>query len=257
MAALSALPAAGSSRAAGAHDIRGWEVRTLVDDRVAGTVHDLLLDEDGVLRWLDLALRDGRHVLVPAGQARAEPARPLVRLPGLAADHLALLPTYAYAAESLTPAFEATRLSAYAAALLRETRLADEPPPQAPVVPLASLPEFRVAAGDPDPRGWPLVGAGGERIGRVEELLVDPLLLRARYLVCAVAGDGPQVRVPAAQVQLDAAGELVRAERLTRQNVTALPAWPADGGAIEGVDAMSVRDDARLDPGALFGEEAP
>ncbi len=258
MAALTARSAAGKPLAAGAHDIRGWEVRTLVDDRFAGSVHDLLLDEDGLVRWLDLAPAEGRHVLVPAGQARAEPSTKLVRLPGMAGDQLALLPAYDVDSGGLDATGEAQRLAAYAAALLRERQLPGGPAPQAAAVPLADLPDFKVASGEPDPRGWPLVGAAGERLGRIEELLVDPRLLRARHLVCTIGDEERRVRVPIGQVQVDADARLVLAYRLTPESVRALPAWP-DAGAPSGTtfagDLASVQDDSRLDPRALFGEE--
>lgn len=106
--------------APGMIDVRGWEIRTLVDDAVAGSVHDLLLDGSGLVRWLDLALDDVRHVLFPAGQGRADQRRRCIWLPGLAADQLAQLPAYAHEAQAVDPALEARLLAAYAAVLLRE-----------------------------------------------------------------------------------------------------------------------------------------
>ena len=44
------------------------------------------------------------------------------------------------------------------------------------------MPEFEVADGDPDVRGWLVVGPAGDRIGRVGELLVDPSEMKVRYL---------------------------------------------------------------------------
>lgn len=255
MVALAALSQRAHPLAGSAHDIRGWEVRTLVDDVAVATVSDLLLDDEGLVRWLDLALA-GRHVLLPAGQARAEADARLVRLPGLTASQLRLLPIYDPAAEPPAAAGQAQLLAAYAAALLRETQPVNEPPPVAPVVPLASLPDFKVAAGDPDPRGWALVGPGGERLGRVEELLVDPRLLCARYLIGSLGDDGRAVRVPLAHARVDREARLVSLDRVTMDSLAELPAWPesdplpADAGPV----AISLRADARLDPRTLFGE---
>ncbi len=100
MVALAALTSAGVALAPNARDLRGWEVRTLVDDRAAGRVGDLLLDEAGHVRWLMLELERGRLVLLPSGQARADPECRRVWLPGLAADQLPLLPDYDPAAGS-------------------------------------------------------------------------------------------------------------------------------------------------------------
>ena len=47
---------------------------------------------------------------------------------------------------------------------------------------LGAMPEFEVAEGDPDVRGWLVVGPAGDRIGRVSELLVDPSEMKVRYL---------------------------------------------------------------------------
>lgn len=110
-------------------DVRGWEIRTLVDDVAVGSVHDLLLDGDGLVRWLDVALEAGLHVLLPAGQGRADERRRLVWLPGVSADQVAMLSAYDHDAGALQPARQARLLGAYAAALLRQPVPAEEPAP--------------------------------------------------------------------------------------------------------------------------------
>lgn len=52
-------------------------------------------------------------------------------------------------------------------------------------VPLADLPGHRMAADEPDVRGWDVVAPGGEPVGRVHDLLVD----RASREVAAVVVD--------------------------------------------------------------------
>lgn len=47
---------------------------------------------------------------------------------------------------------------------------------------LSELNDYKVVDGDPDPRGWDVVTSKGERVGRVDELIVDPESERARYL---------------------------------------------------------------------------
>jgi PRC-barrel domain protein len=49
-------------------------------------------------------------------------------------------------------------------------------------VPLGKLPNYRIAAGDPDVRGWEVLGSDGRKIGEVDDLLVDTHRLRACYL---------------------------------------------------------------------------
>lgn len=41
---------------------------------------------------------------------------------------------------------------------------------------------YKVADGGPDVRGWEVTGSDGRRIGEVDDLLIDPAALRARYL---------------------------------------------------------------------------
>src|SRR5688572_29502379 len=68
-------------------DVRDWSVRTLVDNALAGMVHELLLDERNIPRYLDVALTNpARHVLVPIGQARADRVHHQIWLPGFAHD---------------------------------------------------------------------------------------------------------------------------------------------------------------------------
>ena len=58
---------------------------------------------------------------------------------------------------------------------------------------LSDMPEFEVATGDPDVRGWPVVGPAGDRIGRVGELLVDPSQMKVRYLEVTLHDPLPNV----------------------------------------------------------------
>ncbi|HYO13250.1 MAG TPA: PRC-barrel domain-containing protein [Thermoanaerobaculia bacterium] len=50
------------------------------------------------------------------------------------------------------------------------------------IVPLTRLPGHRLAGDEPDVRGWTVFGSDGERIGEVDDLLVDTASGRVRYL---------------------------------------------------------------------------
>ena len=50
------------------------------------------------------------------------------------------------------------------------------------VAALRNLPGYKVADEDPDVRGWEVVGGDGTRIGAVNDLLVDTVAGKARYL---------------------------------------------------------------------------
>lgn len=58
----------------------------------------------------------------------------------------------------------------------------DEAVPGSAVKPLSRLHNYRVAEGDPDVRGWEVLGADGRKMGEVDDLLVDTESLRVRYL---------------------------------------------------------------------------
>lgn len=47
---------------------------------------------------------------------------------------------------------------------------------------LGRMDDFKVAKGDPDPRGWNVVGKDGKKVGEVDHLLVDPSARRVAYL---------------------------------------------------------------------------
>ena len=62
---------------------------------------------------------------------------------------------------------------------------------------LKDMPDFGVAEGAPDVRGWPVVGASGEAFARVEDLIVDRDALKVRYLAVCLEpkyGDGAATR---------------------------------------------------------------
>ena len=68
------------------------------------------------------------------------------------------------------------------------------------LVPLRSLPREHLASGDPDVRGWAVLGDDGNRIGDVDDLLVDAEARKVRFLIVSLdaawdraddAGEGP------------------------------------------------------------------
>ncbi len=65
----------------------------------------------------------------------------------------------------------------------------DEAVPSSHLTPLRRLHGYRVAGGDPDVRGWLVLGADGRKIGEVDDLLVDTEALRVRYLDVTLDSD--------------------------------------------------------------------
>jgi uncharacterized protein (TIGR02271 family) len=49
--------------------------------------------------------------------------------------------------------------------------------------PISELSDYRIEEGDPDPRGWTVVGSDGNRVGTVADLIVDTQAMKVRYLV--------------------------------------------------------------------------
>jgi hypothetical protein len=62
------------------------------------------------------------------------------------------------------------------------------------LVPLSELHNHRITSGDPDVRGWEVMGSDGRRLGRVHDLLVDTGSQRVRYLDMELDHDLTSVR---------------------------------------------------------------
>jgi hypothetical protein len=54
------------------------------------------------------------------------------------------------------------------------------------LVPLRSLPQEHLASDDPDVRGWAVLGDDGNRIGDVDDLLVDAEARKVRFLIVSL-----------------------------------------------------------------------
>ncbi|HEX2723025.1 MAG TPA: DUF2382 domain-containing protein [Gemmatimonadaceae bacterium] len=99
------------------------------------------------------------------------------------------------------------------------------------VAPLKSLDDFEVADDFPDPRGWNVVLANGEKIGEVEDLIVDTGALRTRYLDVKVDGDkvgiedDRQVLIPVGAARLDDERDNVVLDSTEARQIAALPAF--------------------------------
>ena len=59
----------------------------------------------------------------------------------------------------------------------------------AELMPMSELSNYKIEAGDPDPRGWILVGTAGHRLGTVVDLLVDTKAMKVQQMLVDV-GNG-------------------------------------------------------------------
>lgn len=99
------------------------------------------------------------------------------------------------------------------------------------LVRLSDLDEHRVAKDHSDPRGWEVLSSEGRRVGKVVELLVDPDVLRARYLDVRVDEKeldmepvDRHILLPVDQVRLRD-GKKVEVDGLTRSDFRDYPVY--------------------------------
>jgi len=99
------------------------------------------------------------------------------------------------------------------------------------LVRLEELKDFQVAEGDRDIRGWAVKTADGRKIGKVEELIVDPAERRTRYIEVKVdhealgVDDDRHVLIPIGTARLKDAGNDVFVERLPAQGLAGAPLY--------------------------------
>jgi hypothetical protein len=96
---------------------------------------------------------------------------------------------------------------------------------------LNELKGFQVADGDPDIRGWEVRTPDDRKIGKVEELIVDPVERRVRYMEVKVdrkvldIDDDRRILIPIGTARLKEEGHDVLIERLPAQGLAGAPAY--------------------------------
>ena len=112
---------------------------------------------------------------------------------------------------------------------------------------LLDLPDYHVAEGSIDARGWPLLDASGEPVGRVVDFIVDTEALEARYLLVALDGLFREVVISVREVDFDPRSRQVRCRHATTQQIQQLPYF---GGT-----SLKPEDEQRLYATFLPGPE--
>lgn len=242
-------------------DLRG----TVTEDASGLTIGHLwgaLAEADtGLLRYLDVQLqRRLRHVLVPVGHARLREREGVatVRLRAALLEDLEAIPPFSPDGEDLDDAYERALLQAHGGAFHGEryyahpsfdhsalyvgehpiVRNATMPPGEA-LLPLSEVSGYGVAKGEPDIRGWPVLGGAGSELGRVADLVVDVACEKVRYAVLESKPGGRRVLLPVGYLMLHPPQEQVTAPALWDEDVASLPSYP--GGAVERTDEETVR----------------
>lgn len=96
---------------------------------------------------------------------------------------------------------------------------------------LEELKGFQVAEGDQDIRGWKVKTPDGKKIGKVEELIVDPAERRVRYVEIKVdrkalgVDDERHILVPIGTARIEDDGNDVLLDRLPAQGLAGVPAY--------------------------------
>ena len=100
------------------------------------------------------------------------------------------------------------------------------------LTPLSALNDFEVADNDSDVRGWDVIASDGQRIGEVQEMLVDTSARRVRYLVVDVdrslrsgSSQGGNVLIPVEGARLDDRNHKVLVSSVASTNLSSLSAY--------------------------------
>ena len=225
-------------------DLIGWTVADPAGTSV-GTVSDLLIGRDGRVRFLAVkrGLLSG-SVLVPVDELEwGEQSLRLTRwadadvrrLPGYDGDR-PLGPDVLAEMERAHPRFYGPPLPFDAPGVEGAAK----------VVPLREAREFRLPKTAPNVRGWSVFAEDHERVGVVEEMLVDPVQMKVAYLEIDLADDlfllkeDRHVVVPIEAVELRERGEDVWIHGLSARQVSEFPAYT--GGALDPLVEMRVRE---------------
>ena len=91
--------------------------------------------------------------------------------------------------------------------------------------PLGELKGFRVASGESDIRGWPLVDRRRRDTGEIAELLVDVVAKQVRYVVVSLIEPERNAALPVGYVEVDGAARQVEMPALSRDDILLLPPY--------------------------------
>jgi uncharacterized protein (TIGR02271 family) len=100
------------------------------------------------------------------------------------------------------------------------------------LVPLDEADDYKVADGNPDPRGWDVI-ANGTKVGEVDKLIADLSALKVRYLDVELDDDfagtkDRHVLIPIGAARLDDDNDEVLLQGMTREALIGLPAFAAN-----------------------------
>lgn len=112
------------------------------------------------------------------------------------------------------------------------------------IVPMSTVPGFRIASRDPDPRGMPVVGADDRLAGHVADLWIDHSDRLIRYLEVELAGGGGRVLAPMMMSKLQRSRGRIRVDALISHQFAGAP-------RLAGKDVITRYEEERVQ--AYFG----
>ncbi|WP_114780718.1 PRC-barrel domain-containing protein [Botryobacter ruber] len=117
------------------------------------------------------------------------------------------------------------------------------------LVPLSNLKDYKIAKDNPDILGWRVVGADGESLGIVKDLIVDPKAMKARYLAVVAnrrffnTSNDQYLLIPIGAAALDKGGRNVFVSSIDSKSIARYPVYT--GGPITDEYEYAVRDNLR------------
>src|SRR5688500_10959296 len=93
--------------------------------------------------------------------------------------------------------------------------------------------DFEIVEGEPDIRGWDVRNSSGQKIGEVEELILDAQNKKVRYMVVDLDDneldlDERRVLIPIGLAELDKEDDDVLLPSVTVEHLRALPKYEED-----------------------------
>lgn len=94
--------------------------------------------------------------------------------------------------------------------------------------------DFKIVEGDPDIRSWDVKLSSGQKVGEVDELVIDAQLKKVRYMVVALENHSDlnlperKVLMPIGLAELDEKHDEVRLAHVQAEHLRQLPSYDAD-----------------------------
>lgn len=218
-------------------ELIGRDVLDTNGDKV-GSIRDILFErEAGTFRFFEIALGVFRkQVLVPVD--RVDWGEKAFVLRSLSATAVSRLPEYD-STVPLTDEVLAELERAYPSFYADPMSLPPLDGREPQLVPLRETRDFRIPREEFDLRGWNVFGADGERLGKVDDLLIDPAAMKVAFLSVDVLDDlfrlkdDRHVIVPTEAVDLRPRGRDVWVAGRSAEEIARLPAYA--GGQVDPV----------------------